>query len=43
MKVNGKMDITGSIDGQSDVTASGASLKSHMHPGHSGGNTGTPN
>ena len=43
MNVNGRMDITGNITGQSDITASGVSLKSHTHPGDSGGTTGTPN
>ena len=43
MNVNGRMDITGNITGQPDITASGVSLKSHTHPGDSGGTTGTPN
>ena len=43
MAVNGTMDITGDITGQSDITASGVSLKSHTHPGDSGGTTGSPN
>ncbi len=43
MNVNGRMDITGNITGQADITASGVSLKSHTHPGDSGGTTGTPN
>lgn len=42
MSVNGTMGITGNITGQADITASGISLKSHTHPGDSGGTTGSP-
>lgn len=31
MKVNGQMEISGNITGKSDITASGVSLKSHVH------------
>lgn len=39
MPINSTADI--SVTG-ADVTADGISLKSHTHPGDSGGNTGTP-
>lgn len=42
----GKMDVKagdGVISTTGDVVASGVSLRSHTHPGDSGGSTGTPN
>lgn len=41
MKVTGRMEITGDLTGKSDVTASGVSLKGHVHQGVHG-TTGGP-
>jgi len=38
VSIQGKMQVT-----SGDITADGVSLKSHTHPGDSGGNTGSPN
>lgn len=38
----GKMTATGDIETTRDVKAGAVSLKTHIHPGDSGGTTGTP-
>lgn len=45
MKITGTMDISGNIKGDSDIIASGVSLKSHTHGGvePGGGSTSSPN
>lgn len=45
MKVTGTMDITGDIKGNSDIVASGVSLRNHTHGGveTGGGSTSSPN
>jgi phage baseplate assembly protein gpV len=42
--LQGNFQIDGSVSlAGGDITADGVSLKSHTHPGDSGGNTGPPN
>ncbi len=42
LTLNGDLTVTGNITGEEGVTGSGISLEDHVHPGDSGGTTGTP-
>jgi phage baseplate assembly protein gpV len=43
-KLKGNFEVDGGVSlNNGDITADGVSLKSHSHPGDSGGNTGPPN
>jgi phage baseplate assembly protein V len=42
LTVSGNITVSGDVSAGGDVTAGGISLKSHVHPGDSGGTTGSP-